>query len=178
MNGEHIQNMPYRIAVTYGSDAETTTVDLTLMTFDRGKLDGGRKLTISSPAVDVFIHMIELTIAGIATRDRVTLSGDLADMSIQRKDDWIIFNAPIKGARPLAVLMSVTDTRTMIDDLNAAQYRINMFFDDVTLIESGDTPKPEVDFIKAGEPMTEATVLARVAANLLNGKISGATDIR
>jgi hypothetical protein len=34
------------------------------------------------------------------------------------------------------------------------------------------------DFIEDGEPMTEATALDRVAANLLNGKISGTTYIR
>jgi hypothetical protein len=49
---------------------------------------------------------------------------------------------------------------------------------DVEFIESGDTPTPEPDFTEDGEPMTEAKVLARISANLLNGKISGATDIR
>jgi hypothetical protein len=47
----------------------------------------------------------------------------------------------------------------------------------VEFIESGDTPTSDPDFSKDDEPMTEAKMHAIVAANLMNGKISGATPI-
>lgn len=169
----------YKFAVAYGSDAETTTVNVKLMTFDRGKFCVGHQFTTPSDQLDLFIDRVRQAIGGVG------VTGDLADgspLSIQRMGDSINFSAPVKLignlTRVLDAPMTVADATVMIDELDAVQDAINTLLDaGVTFTESGDTPTPEVDIIEDGEPMTEASVLARVAANLLNGKISGSTPV-
>jgi len=123
MTDEFIQNEAYRIAVIYGRDAETTTVNLKLMTFDRAKPVVGHEFTTPSDQLDLFIDQVRQTIAGVGVREDL---GHGLFLSIQRKDDWIIFDAPVHAARTLAIPMTVADATTMADDLDAVQDSINM----------------------------------------------------
>jgi hypothetical protein len=163
--------MPIQIDVIYGHDAATTYLDVRIMKFDRAVV--GQEFTTPLDGLDMFIYQVRDAIDGAG----VTEDGPF--LSIQRKADWIIFGAPTNAARTPPIMMRVADATAMVDQLDAVNDAIYMLLGaGVKFIESGDTPTPELEFIKDGEPTTEAAALARVAANLLNGKISGATDIR
>lgn len=150
MNGELVQNKAYHIAVTYGSDAETTTVNLKLMTGNRGKWVVGHEFTTPSDHLGLFIDQVWQTIGGVAgdLADGGVGVMDLADgslLSIHRTEDGIVFSAPVKliygFTRVLYAPMTMADATRMADDLDAVQDAINAFLDaGVTLIESGDTP--------------------------------------
>jgi hypothetical protein len=143
----------YKFAVAYGSDAETTTVNVKLMTFDRGKFCVGHQFTTPPDRLDLFIDRVRQAIGG------VDVTGDLADgspLSIQRMGDSINFSAPVKLignlTRVLDAPMTVADATRMADELDAVQDAINTFLDaGVRFSLSGDTPTP-MAFVTDDEP--------------------------
>ena len=163
----------YQIDVIYGHDAATTYLDVRIMKFDRAVV--GQEFTTPLDGLDMFIYQVRDAIDGV----RVTEGHhDGPFLSIRRKADWIFFGALTSAARTPSVMMRVADATTMVDELAAVEDSIGILLRaGVKFIKSGDISTPELDFIDDAEPMTEAPALARVAANLLNGKISGATDI-
>jgi hypothetical protein len=125
----------YQIAVSYGSDADTTIINLKIMTFDRAVI--GHEFMTPSHDIDLFIHLVRQAVTGVGS------AGDLNDgsfLSIQRRGEWIIFDT----SRTTPIMMAVSIATVMADELDAVQDAINTFLDaDVRFSLSGDTPTPE-----------------------------------
>jgi hypothetical protein len=129
MTDQNNPNGAYQIAVSYGTDAGTTTVNLKLMTFDLGKLVVGQEFTEPSDQLDLFINQVRQAIYS-----GVGVTGDIVDaspLSIQRILGLIIFDAPFEheGVRTLKVVMTITDASAMVDELDAVQDAIKTFLD-------------------------------------------------
>jgi hypothetical protein len=105
----------YQIAVSYGSDAKTTIIQIKILTFKRGVI--GHEFTTSLDDIDTFIKLVRSAIAGDINED--------SPLSIRRFGEKVIFDTQ----RNVPIMMELSIATFMVAELDELQTAIDTFLD-------------------------------------------------
>jgi hypothetical protein len=129
-------NNAYQIAVIYTGDGKTTAVNLKIMTLDGSNLVVGHDFTIPLHRVDLLVDQVRQAINGGYPDDGLLLE-------VSRKDDWIVFDGPLRRMSPRPVHMTAAGADLLATTLDEIQDAIITCLDaGVRFFGSSDTPTP------------------------------------